>query len=125
MGVTKVRPRVKIAGARLDELVVNSVGLVDRVHMITRDMRSQAGREFGKVEGVQMARDYLGRRIEGGRFLVHRGVAGGACWHVQLNLVDGTTELDGDPGGSRLGRRHGRVATSWVQEGNRDDVGGR
>jgi len=35
------------------------------------------------------------------------GVAGGAGWNMNVNAVQGTTKLDGDPGGGRLGG-HGK-----------------
>ena len=87
--------------------MVDNVGLIDGEHVVPRDVSGKASRQFGKVEGVQVAGDHLGRRIKGRGFLVDGGMAGGARGDVQVDLVHSTTELDGDPGGSRLGGRHG------------------
>ena len=88
--------------------------------MLTRNVGTQATGEFSEVEFVEVGGDGLGNGVEGMRFLVHLGTDRRARGDVDIDAVEGSTELDGDPGSGRFGGDHGgKVATVGYR-----DVGG-
>ena len=98
---------------------IEGLDLVRRKSMRSGDVRAQAVLKLGEIEDIEVGRDGLGHSVEGTGLIMSFGVAGRAGWDVDRDAVELTAELDGNPGGGRLGRHGKRGEYRGNEEGCR------
>jgi len=82
-------------------------------------VRAQAVLKLGEIKNIEVGRDGLGHSVESMGLIMSFGVAGRAGWNVDRDAVKLTAELDGNPGGGRLGRHGKRGEYRGNEEGCR------